>query len=373
MAKKSVSRIVLIVTPGFNMAATVGFLDPFRAANYLEGRPLFQWTLTSPDGGEIIASNGLGLTTESLGKSTDAPDLAIVSSSWAPEKSYGSPIGATLRRWTRHGTALGALDTGAFLLANAGLLDGRMATVHFEHLDALAELYPDVTVTDQLYVIDGPIMTCCGGTAAADFALQIVRSAHGPALANAAARYLFHDRLRASHHHQNPDKVEPMASTAPARLSAAVEIMEKNIEDPIAIPAIAGALAISQRQLERLFVENTGLSPVRYFRDIRLDHARGLITQTEMPIWKVALACGFASPEHFSRVYRARFGIAPRTDRTEGRVPFEFRAWPMHSRARDRSAPNKKIMSTSKTDRDFGRPGGKIADARTGHAHRPRE
>lgn len=338
MAPRSAFEINLIVTPGFNMAATMGFLDPFRAANYLEGQPLYRWRITSPEGGAVAASNGLELTTSELGEARKTPDLAIVSSSWSPEAYYGGPIETAIRRWTRHGAALGALDTGAFLLAHAGLLDGRTATVHFEHLDALAELYPAITVTDQLYAIDGQRMTCCGGAASADMALHILHEAHGPALANAAARYLFHDRLRRPQHRQNPGPIEPVAATAPAKLRAAVQVMERNLEDPASIPAIANALELSQRQLERLFVENTGLTPVRYYRDTRLDHARGLITQTEMPVWKVALACGFASPEHFTRAYRTRFGISPRADRTEGRVPFEFRAWPMHSRIGHRRA-----------------------------------
>jgi len=86
--------------------------------------------------------------------------------------------------------------------------------------------------------------------------------------------------------------------------------------------------------LQRLFANHTGMSPIRYYRDIRLDRARGLVTQTDMPVLEVALACGFFSPEHFSRAYRLRFGIAPREDRVEGRIPFEFRAWPMHTRRR---------------------------------------
>ena len=325
--------IATVVTPRFNMAATVGFLDPFRAANYLEGRPLYRWKVASVSGGEVLASNGLALATVPLAEITETPDFAVLSSSWTPEAYYGSPLAAFFRRWDRFGATLGALDTGAFVLANAGLLAGRRATTHYEHLDALAELYPDVEVSDALYVIDGNRISCCGGAASADLALQILRATKGPALANAAARYVFQDRLRSPTERQNPERTEPLGSTAPSKLRAAVRIMERHLDEPLPIPAVAAELRLSQRQLERLFVAHTGVSPVRYYGDIRLDHARGLVTQTEMPLWEIALACGFTSPEHFSRAYRARFRISPRDDRIEGRVPFEFRAWPMHPRA----------------------------------------
>ncbi|GMG81703.1 GlxA family transcriptional regulator [Paralimibaculum aggregatum] len=324
--------IAVIVTPGFNMAATVGFLDPLRAANYLNGGALFRWSLHSVAGGEAAASNGLALSTRPLAEATAAPDIAVISSSWTPEAFYGAPLDGVLRRWLRFGAKLCGLDTGGFLLANAGLLTGRRATVHYEHIDAFAELFPDVTVTEDLYAIDGDLMTCCGGAAAGDLALQVLRAAAGDAVANAAARYVFHERMRAEGAPQLPEPTEPFGATAPTRLRKAIRIMEANLEEVLAIPEIAARAGLSQRQLERLFNQTVCKSPQRYYSDIRLDRARGLVTQTDMPLREIALACGFASPEHFSRAYRARFGISARSDRVKGRIPFEFRAWPMHPR-----------------------------------------
>jgi AraC family carnitine catabolism transcriptional activator len=330
-----VFHITIIVTPRFNLAPTAGFLDPFRAANYLEGRTLYQWQILSLEGGTITASNGLEIATKPLGDARAAtPELAMVSASWTPE-AYGEPrMLAALRRLARQGAALGGIDTGAFLLAAAGLLDGRCATVHYEHLDAFAELYPRVDVREDLYFIDGDRMTCCGGIAATDLGLQILQEQKGPAIANAVARYIFHDRLRAPGERQEASGIEPLGATTPGRLRDAIRLMGDHLEEPLPMPEIARRVRLSQRQLERLFAANTGMSPVRYYRDIRLDRARGLITQTDMPVLEVALACGFFSPEHFSRAYRLRFGIAPREDRVAGRIPFEFRAWPMHTRRR---------------------------------------
>jgi AraC family carnitine catabolism transcriptional activator len=328
-------RALIIVTPNFNLAATVGFLDPFRAANYLNGSILFRWEIVSASGGEITASNGLSIGTRALREVNGQPqDMVIVSSSWAPETYNSAPLHGALLRWARAGVTLGALDTGAFILAEAGLLKGKRATTHYEHIDSLKELYPETEITEDLFVFDGKVVTCCGGSASTDFALHIIRSMHGDSLANAAARYLFHQSLRPQGISQNPGSIEPLGSTAPGVLKRAIRIMEENLEEALSIPQICKRVRLSQRQLDRIFGQFVRKSPVLYYRDIRLDRARSLVTQTDMRLSEVAVACGFASQTHFSRAYRERFGLAPRTDRIEGRVPFEFRAWPMHRKKR---------------------------------------
>ncbi|WP_170399258.1 GlxA family transcriptional regulator [Ruegeria arenilitoris] len=325
------TRLVVIVAPSFNMSATMGFIDPFRAANYLDGRSYFRWEFVSETGGLCVSSNGAGIETQAqhdLGP--EPPDIAIVSTSWNPEKHLTDRLGSVLRQWARSGTTLGALDTGAFVLAQAGLLKGRRATVHYEHIDAFQELYPDIEVVENLYALDGNRITCCGGGASVDFALQIVQGIHGSALANAAARYIFHDRLRGPAAMQQPEGSEPLGALVPATLKTAIQVMEAHLEDPLSIPDICEQAGVSHRQLDRLFATYIKKTPALYYRDIRLDRARGLVTQTELPIAQVAMASGFASQVHFSRAYKDRFGLPPSQDRTEGRVPFEYRAWPMH-------------------------------------------
>jgi AraC family carnitine catabolism transcriptional activator len=328
-------KVLVIVTPNFNLAATVGFLDPFRASNYLDGSILFKWSIASATGGDIIASNGLSVRTKPLREVRNQPqDIVIVSSSWAPETYNSAPLHGALLRWARAGVTLGALDTGAFILAEAGLLKGKRATTHYEHIDSLRELYADTETSEDLFVYDGKRITCCGGSAAMDFALHIIRSMHGDSLANAAARYLFHQSLRPQGTSQNPSSLEPLGSTAPSVLKQAIKLMEENLEDSLTIPQICKRIRLSQRQLDRLFARFVRKSPVLYYRDIRLDTARSLVTQTDMRLSEIAVASGFSSQANFSRAYRERFGLAPRTDRVEGRVPFEFRAWPMHRKKR---------------------------------------
>lgn len=331
MTETRVTTCHVILCPGFNMNATMGFLDPFRAANYLDGQGYFRWSLVSETGGPVTASNGVALETYGMrAEAVAADDLLCISTSWTPEAFGTRALLQHLRAAARTGAMLAALDTGAFLLAQANLLHGRGATVHYEHIDAFAELYPDLSVSEDLFVFDGPFATCCGGSAATDFGLAILRGLKGDAAANAVARYIFHESLRPASSSQNPGRVEPLGRTAPAKLKEIVQVMEQHLEDPLSVEALAAQVGLSTRQVARLFRDHTRASPSGYYRDIRLDRARGLVTQTEMPIAEVALASGFASPIHFSRAYRARFGLPPSRDRQEGRVPFEFRAWPMH-------------------------------------------
>lgn len=324
-------KLIIVVTPNFNMATTVGFIDPFRVSNYLDGKTHFRWEIASVNGGTCIASNGMSIETLALQDiESDKDDLIIVSSSWAPETYNTAVLHASLRKWARQGCTLGALDTGAFILAEAKLLSNRRATVHYEHIDALSELFPSLEVSENMFVFDGNRITCCGGFASVDFALHIIQSSHGVVLANAAARYLFHEKLRPRGAAQNAGPVEPLGSSAPASIKSAIKIMEENLEDPISVPKICTQIGLSQRQLNRLFTKYVQKPPSLYYRDIRLDRARGLVTQTDMLLSEVAVASGFSGQVHFSRAYRDRFGLPPSADRVEGRVPFEFRAWPMH-------------------------------------------
>lgn len=326
-------EILVIVTPNFNIMTTVGFLDPLRAANYLDGAARFHWIFASSNGGSVIASNGLSVDTRPLAEiAAGSFDIVIVSSSWAPEAHAVSPLLVALRGWARSGALIGALDTGAFILAKAGLLKGKAATVHYEHIDAIQELHEDVRITEDLFVLGENQFTCCGGTSSIDVALHILRDRCGDALANAAARYVFHPAIRPPGSPQNPALIEPLGRSAPPVLRQIIVEMEKNLDDPLPVPELCRRANLSQRQVIRLFDRYVGKSPALYYRDIRLDRARGLVTQTDLQLSQVAVATGFSSQAHFSKAYKERFGISARSDRSVGRIPFEFRAWPMHSK-----------------------------------------
>jgi AraC family carnitine catabolism transcriptional activator len=322
--------ILVLVSPHFNVSATTSFIDPFRVANYLSGSVRFFWTYVSEAGGHIESSSGLVVDTVPLAEVVrDKPWLVLVSTSWTPERHGTRQFKAALHNWDAGGALVGGLDTGAIVLARAGLLRGKTATVHYEHIDAFAEIAPDTTVSENMFVTDGRIFTCCGGSAATDLGLRFVHSVAGENIANASARYLFHHDVRGEGQSQNPKDVEPLGFVTSGVVRDAIDLMEAHLEATLSIPAISQRLGVSQRQLGRLFRQYVQKSPVEYYRDIRLDRARGLVTQTELKFSEIAEASGFNGQAHFSRAYRNRFGLTPTADRIEGRVPFEFRAWPM--------------------------------------------
>ena len=324
--------ICMLLVSGFNNLAANAFIDPFRAANYINGDALYRWDWVGLDQNVVTASNGLRSdVVSSYADHTDKYDFVVVNASWAPEK-FNHP---NLRDWlvnhSHQGSTTIGVDTGAFLLGYAGLLDGYRVTVHYEHIAAFSELFPHTEVSEALYTLDRNRLSCCGGHAASDLALEIIRINHGVDLANASARYIFHERLRSQAETQLSRALEPVGYGVPDEVREAIMLMERNLEEPLSVAEIAQLTNISQRHMERLFKNHTGISPIRYYIDVRLDRARGLLTQTEMTIVEIATACGFHSSESFSRAYRKRFNLSPTQDRSEGRIPFHFRSFPSHA------------------------------------------
>ena len=325
-------HIGMLLLPEFNSMATNAFIDPYRAANYLRGHTLYKWHFLSLEGKAVIASNGLEISNaeEFSNKQIDF-DFIVINASWTPEKYQSKKLQQWLKACADTGATLVSLDTGAFVLAFAGLLDGYRTTVHYEHIAAFKELFPKSNVEESLFVVDRDRLSACGGITACDLSLEIIRLQHGINLANAAAHYIFHERLRSSDEIQQSPSYEPVGYSVPKELRNAIILMERNLEEPLNIPEIANYINISQRQLERLFKAHTAETPLQYYTNISLDRARSLVTQTEMPIAEIASACGFNSAEHFTRSYKKRFNIVPSKDRTEGRIPFQFRSYPSYA------------------------------------------
>ncbi len=321
--------IGMLLLPNFNGMAVHAFIDPFRAANYLSRRHAYSWQFLSLDGGTVHASNGFCVSGTTAFEDADpGHDLIAVNASWTPEAFSQRRILDWLCRRAGQGRTLCGIDTGAFVLAYAGLLDGYRTTVHYEHLAAFRELFPDIEAEETLFVVDRDRLSCAGGIAAADMALEMVRLQLGTDLANASARYIFQERLRSSSERQLSPKHEPIGYTVPEKLRDAILMMEGNIERPLRLGEMSSRLGLSQRQIERLFRRHAGMTAVSYYLNVRLDQARGLVTQTQMPVAQIAYACGFGNAAHFSRVYRRRFRLAPVHDRIQGRIPFQFRSFP---------------------------------------------
>jgi AraC family transcriptional regulator, glycine betaine-responsive activator len=310
-----------LLLPQFSMLAFSSAVEPLRAANRLSGRALYDWRILTVDGSPIHSSSRMHLLPD--GGLDDARtdgggrlDFLFVAAGLAVQRLREPAVMAALRRLARGGCRLGALSTGSYLLAWAGLLDGFRCTVHWESLDAFREDFPDLDVTGELFEIDGPRLTCSGGTASLDMMLSLIGRSHGRDLAAQVAEQFIHERIRDTHDHQRMSLQGRLGISHP-KLLQVITMMEAHLEEPLARAELARRAGLSTRQLERLFRRYLGRTPTRYYLELRLARARALLTQTAMSILNVALACGFVSASHFSKCYREFFNKMPREERQQ--------------------------------------------------------
>ena len=222
---------------------------------------------------------------------------------------------AQLRKLDRKGADVGALCTGSHILARAGLLDGYRCTIHWENLAGFAESFPHIEATSELFEIDRNRFTCSGGTASLDMMLNMIARQHGHELAANVSDQFMHERIRDEHDQQRMALPARLGVRHP-KLMSVIKLMEENLEEPLDRGKLAKSAGLSSRQLERLFRKYLNRSPARYYVELRLNRARLLLLQTNMPVIDVALACGFVSASHFSKCYRDFFGKTPRRERT---------------------------------------------------------
>ncbi len=302
-----------LLTPNLSMIAFASALEPLRIANRVTHRTCYAWTLHSADGAPVRCSNGVEITVDSGLDEIDPDAILFVCSGIDAGFAATRPVLNWLRRQNARGVPLGAVCTGSYVLAKAGLLNHRRCTIHWESLPAVAEEFPSVRFTSHLFEIDGDRYTCAGGAAASDMMLQIISNDYGDDLSSMVADMILYS-ARGSGVEQRLS-IPGRYGVRHPKLITVIRAMEMHIEDPIRPSALAEQAGMSTRQLERLFRRYLNRSPKRYYMELRLQRARNLLLQTEMSVINVALACGFASPSHFSKCYRQYFERTPYRDR----------------------------------------------------------
>jgi transcriptional regulator GlxA family with amidase domain len=309
-------QVGFLLLPEFPVYALILALESLRVANQNAGRRLFSTHLFSVDGAPVPAGNGMMLTVEHALAEVPFFPTVIVCAGNRPTQPVTKDLLNWLRRLARHGALLGALDTGTFALAAAGLLDGYQATLHWEAIALFRERYPDLAVSEQLYVVDRNRMTCAGGVATLDMMLHLIGLKHGRDLAQIVANGFVHGRIRREAEQQRVSADNAFGHFDP-RLGRIVRAMEQNIEAPLGAAQLAARAGISVRQLERLIRERFGDTPMRYYLKLRLQAARNHLFYGDMPIQDIAAACGFSSPAVLSRSFRTHFGLSPRAFRSQ--------------------------------------------------------
>jgi len=303
------------LVPEFPMMAFAAAIEPLRSANRLRREKLFDWRLYSRDGAPVRASNGVDIGVHAAIVDDALPlDLLLACAGTRDAGAGDAAVAKWLRTLARRGTSIGGISLGAYVIAHAGLLDGRRCALHWESLAAFSEQFPRIRTTSDLFVVDGHRRTCSGGTAALDLMLHLITEREGRALANDVSEQFLHARIRGT---QDPQRmpVQSRLGIANAKLIAALGIMDATHEDPRPVHEVAAAVRLSPRQLERLFARYLQASPSQHYLKLRLERARTMLLQTTKPVLDVAVACGFASASHFSRCYRSEYGHRPRDER----------------------------------------------------------
>lgn len=307
-------RVGFLLINNFTLIALATAIEPLRMANQLAGRELYTWQLLSGNGETVQASDGIAITPDASIADQHAYDAVIVVAGVDITRSFSGKEVGWLQAQARRQVLLGAVCTGAYVLASAGLLNGYSCSAHWECLAALQERFPKVNCTNRLYSIDRDRMTCSGGGVPMDMMLSLVTQHHGKALTGAICDMFLCDRIRPDTEPQRMP-LRRMLSSAQPKLAEVTELMEANIEEPIELEELACFVGISRRQLERLFLKHLNCTPSRYYLKLRLDRARQLLKQTNNSIIEIASMCGFVSAPHFSRCYRKYIGMSPKEER----------------------------------------------------------
>ena len=307
-------RFVFLLLDRFSMLSFASAVECLRIANRMSDRTLYQWHLIGEGGQEVSCSAGTTFKLDDDLVELTRDDTIMVCGGIDVQSATSKKVLAWLRREARKGIGVGGLCTAAHALAMAGLLDGKRATIHWENQDSFGEAFDEVELTKSVFVIDGNRMTTAGGTSSIDLMLKLIADDHGEDLANAVADQLIYSSIRTDQDTQRLSVPTRIGVRHP-KLSQVIQIMETNIEEPISPSILARDVGMSTRQLERLFRRYLNRSPKRYYMELRLQKARNLLMQTDMSVINVALACGFASPSHFSKCYRAHYDTTPYRER----------------------------------------------------------
>lgn len=299
-----------ILLPKMTLLAFSSAVEPLRLANQLTGQCLYRWFLLSEDGQPVQCSNSISIAADSPLIPVHRDDAVLVCSGLEGHRAAQPKTLDYLRRHHRNGGLVGGICTGAYTLARAGLLTARKFTLHWDNQPAFSEHFPALPVSAHLFERDRNIITCGGGAAGTDMMLSVIEQDHGPGLAHRVADMCVHGAKRRADVAQQSSIATAINSRNP-RLVRLVRQMHDNIEEPLGLVEMTEQEGISKRQMERLFLRYLGAPPSQYYKNIRVDHGRTLIVETDMTITEIAFACGFSSQLLFSRAYKLRFGENP--------------------------------------------------------------
>lgn len=309
-------RVGYLVTDGFQIMA-LATQTVFELANMVAGRAVYRIENFSQAGGTVRSSLGMYIDTQPVA----APALAdtwLVSGTLTPLTPPANEVLETVRGFVRHGRRTAGVCTGAFVLAQAGVLDNRRATTHWAYAKAMQRLHPQVAVEDdRIYIVDGPVWTSAGMTAGLDMALAMVEKDLGSELARSVAHKLVMHQRRSGGQSQHSELLA--MSPKSDRIQTALAYARKHLSRPLSVDELAEAVHLSPRQFTRVFTAETGQSPAKAVESLRLEAARLMIEQSRHSLDTVARETGFRDRRHMREVFLRGFGVPPQAVRRDAR------------------------------------------------------
>ncbi len=303
----AVQQVDILLFDEFSAHCLANTVEPMRAANTLAGRELYRWRFLSLSGARVVSSSGMEVTAHARLAECRGDLLAVM-----PSYNFLRHDGAETRRALRAAATryreMAGFDTGPWLMAAAGLLQGRQATIHWDEINRLAEAFPEIEVQRNRYVLDGDRITCTGALAAFDLMLERIGAAHGQAL-----------RLEVAALFMSTESGSPAPETMLARtkvVARAVGLMQAHLETPLPIPEIARRIGRPRKDLEARMKSDLGATPAKVYRRLRLIQARKLLLETDISVAEVATRTGYEDPSALTRAFRMEFGTTPRTLRS---------------------------------------------------------
>ena len=313
------TRFGFLLLNNFTLISLSSAIEPLRMANRICRGDFYAWRTMSKTGEAVSASDGLRVNVD-VGIDDEASlqdvDVVIVCGGIRVEKNSSKRLSKWLKVVNQKGIGLGAICTGSYILAEAGLLDGHRCSIHWENMAALADLFPNVAVSRSVFTIDRNRYTSSGGTTPVDMMLHMIAAQCGADVSAGVAEQFIYERIRRSDDKQRVP-LKHVIGHQSGKLVIAVELMEANIKEPISQEDLAAYVGLSRRQLQRLFRRYLVCAPSRYYLQLRLQRARELLRQTGMNLVEISALTGFVSTSHFSKSYKASYGHSPSAERQQ--------------------------------------------------------
>jgi transcriptional regulator GlxA family with amidase domain len=308
-------RIGFVVPPRFQMMSLAP-ASAFEAANVSAGKSLYEIQVLSERGGKVVSSIGAGIETERLGRAHFDTVIILGVLGFTPSSVR---LLEQVRRASRTCRRVASICTGAFILAEAGLLDGRRATTHWHFARQLQALFPMVKMEeDRIFTVDGPIWTSAGMSAGIDLALEMIDHDHGAELARSVAQKLVVYQRRAGGQSQHSALLELEAKSD--RIQTALTFAKRNLRQPLSAEDLAAAAHLSPRQFSRVFRAETGQSPAKAVENLRVEASRLLVEQSDLSMDEIAEETGFADTERMRRSFLRAFAQPPQVLRRNARI-----------------------------------------------------